>query len=106
MHWSTTQAATVEEGCGGPRGRTSSNEALLKPDPTAVATRAELEAHYPLGRGGQPEEVAALVVALLGQAGSFVSGTIILVDGGISALLESPVAPRRGGGPPVVRSIT
>lgn len=52
--------------------------------------QARLERHYPLGRAGQPEDVASLVIYLLGGANRFMSGTTVLVDGGIGALLESP----------------
>ena len=57
-------------------------------DPSAVL--ASWESRYPVGRVGRPEEVAALVVSLLGEAGRFVSGTTIFVDGGISALMQTP----------------
>ena len=49
-----------------------------------------LESHYPLQRAGQPDDVASLIVYLLSGANRFISGQTILVDGGISALMESP----------------
>lgn len=54
------------------------------------AERARLEHHHPLGHAGRPEDVASLVGYLLSGVNLFLSGTTILVDGGISALLESP----------------
>jgi NAD(P)-dependent dehydrogenase (short-subunit alcohol dehydrogenase family) len=35
-----------------------------------------------LGRWAQPEEIASLIVALAGDAGSYVTGTVVLADGG------------------------
>lgn len=35
-----------------------------------------------LGRGGEPEELAGPVLLLAGDAGSFISGTTLVVDGG------------------------
>lgn len=39
----------------------------------------------PLGRFARPEEVAAVVAALLGPAGDYMNGATLLVDGGASA---------------------
>ena len=55
-----------------------------------ASERARLERHYPLARAGQPEEVASLVIYLLGDSNGFMNGNTVLLDGGISALLESP----------------
>jgi NAD(P)-dependent dehydrogenase (short-subunit alcohol dehydrogenase family) len=37
---------------------------------------------YPLGRIGEPEEIAGVAVMLAGRAGSFITGQAIVVDGG------------------------
>jgi len=37
---------------------------------------------YPLGRIGEPDEVAGVAVMLAAKAGSFITGQTILVDGG------------------------
>jgi 3-oxoacyl-[acyl-carrier protein] reductase len=44
-----------------------------------------VDAEYPLGRLGTPEEAAALVVFLRSQQASLVNGANITVDGGQSA---------------------
>lgn len=42
----------------------------------------ELESQIPLGRMGQPEELAALVAFLASERASYITGTTITVDGG------------------------
>jgi NAD(P)-dependent dehydrogenase (short-subunit alcohol dehydrogenase family) len=43
---------------------------------------AQAVSTYPLGRIGEPHEVAGVAVMLAGKAGSFISGQVIVVDGG------------------------
>jgi NAD(P)-dependent dehydrogenase (short-subunit alcohol dehydrogenase family) len=50
-----------------------------------AAFRAEVEAQIPLGRLGQPEDVAAAVVYLASDAAALVTGTSLRVDGGWTA---------------------
>ena len=45
----------------------------------------ELEARYPLGRLGEPEDVAAAVAYLASDESRWVTGTVLNVDGGLSA---------------------
>ena len=47
------------------------------------ATRTAVEDATPLGRIGQPEEIAATAVFLSSRAGGYITGKVIEVDGGI-----------------------
>ena len=46
--------------------------------------RRRREARVPLGRLGQPADVAAVVLFLLSDAAAYVTGTEVLVDGGVT----------------------
>ncbi len=45
--------------------------------------RDQLLQHCPMGRVGQPEEVAEVVTFLLSDAASYIQGQAIVVDGGL-----------------------
>jgi NAD(P)-dependent dehydrogenase (short-subunit alcohol dehydrogenase family) len=45
----------------------------------------EIAAGVPLGRIGQPEDMAGIAIFLASRAGAYLTGTIIPVDGGIQA---------------------
>ena len=47
---------------------------------------------YPLGRGGEPIEIAKVVRFLVSDEASFVTGHALVVDGGLTAQLQDAVA--------------
>ncbi len=58
-----------------------------------LAARGDVEAglaataaEHPLGRIGEPQDVAAAVLYLLGDGASFVTGSALVVDGGLTAI--------------------
>ena len=55
----------------------------LQPDPAAA--EASVLAVHPLGRIGTPEEIANLVAFLASDEAGFVTGAMLLIDGGLSA---------------------
>jgi meso-butanediol dehydrogenase / (S,S)-butanediol dehydrogenase / diacetyl reductase len=63
--------------------RTPFTEYMLQ-DPAAVA---RVNAAHPIGRMGEPEEIAAVIVFLLTDDASFMTGAIVSVDGGQTACL-------------------
>jgi NAD(P)-dependent dehydrogenase (short-subunit alcohol dehydrogenase family) len=48
-------------------------------------TRAELRARQPMGRLGQPEEVASMVRYLASDEAAFITGSLMTIDGGLTA---------------------
>lgn len=48
-------------------------------------TLADMAASYPLGRIGRAEEIAHIICSVASPANSFMTGSIITVDGGITA---------------------
>ena len=51
---------------------------------TLDAFGKEIAAKSPLGRIGRPDDMAGVVVYLTSRAGSYVTGSVIAVDGGIA----------------------
>ncbi len=54
------------------------------PSDEIEAVKAKRSAAIPIGRLGEPEEVAPTIVYLLGPAASYITGQVIAIDGGES----------------------
>ena len=63
----------------GPIGGTEGMERLAKSDPNSVAKSAK---RVPLGRLGSVKDIADATVYLFSDAGNFVNGSTVVVDGG------------------------
>jgi len=73
--------------CPGPVNTPMLRELFAK-DPERAARRL---VHVPIGRFGEPEEMAAAVAFLASDDSSFVTGSTFLVDGGISGAYVTPL---------------
>ena len=67
--------------CPGPI-RTGMNESLVRTNPDMVKA---MDQKVPMGRIGEPEEVAAAAIWLCSDEASYITGAILPVDGGIVA---------------------
>jgi NAD(P)-dependent dehydrogenase (short-subunit alcohol dehydrogenase family) len=61
------------------------NDQVLATVEDPEATRAAQAAAHPLGRLGTPEDVAGAVAYLVSSAAAFVTGAVLMVDGGLTA---------------------
>jgi NAD(P)-dependent dehydrogenase (short-subunit alcohol dehydrogenase family) len=61
------------------------NEHIIRDAPDPAAKEKEIARPYPLGRLGRPEDVAAAILFLGSEEASWITGTSLLVDGGLTA---------------------
>lgn len=54
------------------------------PDETLDGMKAQMLAGIPLGRIGQPQDIAGVAVMLAGEDGAFMTGSEVVVDGGFT----------------------
>ncbi|MEJ7785488.1 MAG: SDR family oxidoreductase [Solirubrobacteraceae bacterium] len=80
------QGVRVNAICPGPIATPMLMELFAK-DPAKAARRM---VHIPMGRFGEPEEIANAVVFLASDESSFVTASTFLVDGGISGAYVTP----------------
>jgi len=64
---------------------TPMNEEWLKTVPDREETMRQVLAAHPLGRIGTPRDIAELALFLASDAASFITGTALVADGGMSA---------------------
>src|SRR6476661_2095240 len=81
------QGIRVNALCPGPVNTPLLKELFAK-DPERAAKRL---VHIPMGRFGEPEEIAKAALFLASDDSSFVTATAFLVDGGLSAAYLTPV---------------
>jgi len=71
---------------------TPSYERFMSPD-QAREVLDSVNAFHPLGRHGQPEDVAEAIVFLAGDDARWITGTMLPVDGGVLAGRSPAVQP-------------
>lgn len=71
----------IEQGTGGAIIMNSSMASVVDPQ-----KQQQVKTFTPMARRGKPEELVGPVIFLASQASSYVTGTIVMVDGGYSAI--------------------
>ncbi|MFZ2052347.1 MAG: SDR family oxidoreductase, partial [Solirubrobacteraceae bacterium] len=59
--------------------------AKLRAEPDPALAERRVRANHPLGRIGEPDEVASAIAFLASERASFITGATLAVDGGLSA---------------------
>ncbi|HZN03762.1 MAG TPA: glucose 1-dehydrogenase [Candidatus Polarisedimenticolia bacterium] len=67
------------------------SETYLESQPDPAAARDALNRLHPLGRVGRPTDVGDLAVYLASDRSSFLTGEIVVLDGGRTAQLPTPI---------------
>lgn len=86
MASSSPRAASASMLCPGAVNTPLLKELFAK-DPERAAKRL---VHVPIGRFGEPEEIAAAALFLAGDESSFVTASTFLADGGLSSAYITP----------------
>jgi 3-oxoacyl-[acyl-carrier protein] reductase len=66
-----------------PPGRINSEQILERLHPTEENRKAFIDANIPIGRFGEPEEMACLIAFLASPLARYITGEVIHVDGGM-----------------------
>ena len=89
-----TRTLAVDHGPDGVRANALCPGLIATPATGWIRSRRDFmedyERHVPLGRPGEPEEIAAAVAFLASSDASYVTGTTLVADGGLTAPTGQP----------------
>jgi NAD(P)-dependent dehydrogenase (short-subunit alcohol dehydrogenase family) len=52
-----------------------------------AAYRADMEKQIPAGRFAKPQEIAGLVAFLMSEPAAYITGAVLPIDGGLTAMI-------------------